>query len=971
MDFFRWLPVLMVTGFIILQSSGAAENPSILYPQSGNCLESAEENILQSKNGMFALKIFKPNKETQYLVIAYIQYRETIVWTANRNNPTTAKPCLKLGPGADLILEDADGSLAWSANVSEVNRVELQDSGNLVLQNVNNISIWGSFDHPTDTILQGGSLGSGKALVSRKSSSDLSEGSYMLKIEPGGAVWYASFPIPLAYGAWTFNPLGFQSTSLNFALHSACNNTRLRYGSKGESLTLVQDGNLTAECMQETQGRATSTRSIITASLGDGLFRFMRLDMDGNVRTYLQSQTGLVSDTDIFSIFFQDVCKLPNICGSIGICSPGGTCRCQNDNVFRQFQSKVGCVPRKKPICGASNQLIELVGIDYFANVYANQSFSSLEQCKNLCLSNCSCSAAFFWKNSQACYHYKEIRTLRSVSDQNILAFIKVGPGSFKEVDASPTSHFKRKTIIITTAIGGVCIFIIASALGFFLCRRGMKKPGQFKSEEDEFLENLPGLPPRFSYMEMEQATDCFSRKLGAGGFGDVFEGHLPDGRKVAVKKLGDADRGHTQFRAEVAVLGSINHVNLVRLLGFCSDGTHRMLVYEYMSNTSLDRWLFHRPQLSSSFFLDWKKRYKIILDTAQGLAFLHEKSRDRILHLDVKPQNILLDENFGAKLADFGLAKLMDRSQSRAFTHIRGTPGYLAPEWLLHASATDKSDVFSFGMVLLEIISGRKNLDLSMPEDMDFFPSWAMKMIEEGKIMDVVDPKLKDLIDYDWQQAERVIKIAFWCIQEDERDRPSMSNVILMLEGHTEIEDPPLSIRFFSTTRARISAPTIYFTEETSSSAATFSTSLSGRFLLKFCQHCEKRQTLLGVHELPEYYELSMNNCKSSPPASLIQVLNEIPPTSDSDSLNSKGSAIPASNQLAPSVDGGLHRIAFEIEMLEASALTAWTQCGEIAGDPLWLSNAKAIIDDWLYSIPTMQDVEELTGNERKVEGN
>ncbi|GLJ13240.1 hypothetical protein SUGI_0208550 [Cryptomeria japonica] len=684
--------------FIGFLSLGSSQNATLSL-DSENCVNNSNigENILQSTNGMFALKFFKPIEKSLYLVIAYIQYNQTIVWTANRNIPIRGKPCLKLGLQADLVLQDTDNSVVWSANISQADHLELQTSGNLVLKNSRNVTIWASFDHPTDTIIEGGYLGPGQALVSSKSQTELSEGPYMLKMEPGGVVWYGSFPFPLPYGAWTFNPLGFESSSsLNIALHSSCNKTRLGYGSNGESITLIQEGNLTAACMQEIKGLGSTTRNIITgAQLGDDIFRFMRLDVDGNLRTYIQSPFKQFPDTDIFSIFLQDVCKLPNICGPLGICSPGGICKCENENIFEQSQSKLGCIPRKMSICGASNQLVELEGIDYFANPYMQQSISTLEECKNSCVSNCSCAAAFFWGNSKACYHYQEVKSLRNVSDQSITAFIKVGPGSFS--DSSKTNDSKRKTIVLAILVPTVCI-VFATALSLFCIRYKRKKSEnseQLRSEEDEFLENLPGLPPRFSYKEMEEATQGFSTMLGSGGFGGVFEGHLRDGRKVAVKKLGNADRGNLQFRAEVAAL--------------------------------------------------------------------------------------------------------------------------------------EKSDVFSFGMVLLEIISGRKNLDLSYPEGMEFFPKWAVNMIEEGKITDVADPELRYLADYNGEEAEQVIKIAFWCIQEDEKIRPTMKEVILMLEGHIEIEEPPFSMQFLS--RTHISIKSHFFDSGTSgSNAATFSMTLSAR---------------------------------------------------------------------------------------------------------------------------------------------
>lgn len=248
----------------------------------------------------------------------------------------------------------------------------------------------------------------------------------------------------------------------------------------------------------------------------------------------------------------------------------------------------------------------------------------------------------------------------------------------------------------------------------FFVLWKHLKKqsPVHVHGKEDaheldtEYLKNLTGLPTIFTYKNIETATGGFRKEIGKGGFGKVYEGKLSDGIPVAVKCLGDrAGQGQREFCAEVATISSINHSNLVSLRGLCVEGQHRILVYEFMANGSLDRWLF-----GSEKQLDWKTRYSIALGTARGLAYLHEDSRLCILHLDIKPQNILLDENFKAKVSDFGMAKCMDRDiESRVVTQARGTLGYMAPEWFYELGITSKSDVFSYGMVLLEIISWRK----------------------------------------------------------------------------------------------------------------------------------------------------------------------------------------------------------------------------------------------------------------------
>ncbi|KAM7497808.1 hypothetical protein LguiA_022222 [Lonicera macranthoides] len=217
------------------------------------------------------------------------------------------------------------------------------------------------------------------------------------------------------------------------------------------------------------------------------------------------------------------------------------------------------------------------------------------------------------------------------------------------------------------------------------------------------------GTATRFSYKDLKVATENFSKKLGEGGFGSVFEGTLKDATKVAVKCLDGLTQVKKSLLAEVETIGSIHRVNLVRLIGFCVEKSHGwILVYEYMCNGSLDRWIYH--QNDEGAILDWKCRKKVVLDIAKGLTYLHEDCRQKIIRLDIKPQNILLDENYNAKVVDFGLSKLVDRNQSQVMTTMRGTPGYLAPEWL-NSIITEKVDLYSFGVVVLEICCGVGNL--------------------------------------------------------------------------------------------------------------------------------------------------------------------------------------------------------------------------------------------------------------------
>ena len=249
------------------------------------------------------------------------------------------------------------------------------------------------------------------------------------------------------------------------------------------------------------------------------------------------------------------------------------------------------------------------------------------------------------------------------------------------------------------------------------------------------------------------------------------------------------------------------------------------------MENGSLDRWIFrNNPRTTveknedQTHILPWEVRYRIAVDMARGLAFLHEGSRDKVVHLDVKPQNLLLDANFRAKLADFGLCKLIDREggKNQTVTAMRGTPGYMAPEWFLNLPITEKSDVFSYGMVLLELVGGRKNLNLAMgSEDGWYFPAWAVKQAENGDIMSVIDKQLleevKDNYEVATESMKKLIHVAFWCIQENPSSRPAMSTILLMLEQHLEVPEPPLELTYVLRRQSR---PDPSNTNSTSSSA-------------------------------------------------------------------------------------------------------------------------------------------------------
>uniref|UniRef100_A0A2P2KJB6 non-specific serine/threonine protein kinase n=1 Tax=Rhizophora mucronata TaxID=61149 RepID=A0A2P2KJB6_RHIMU len=338
---------------------------------------------------------------------------------------------------------------------------------------------------------------------------------------------------------------------------------------------------------------------------------------------------------------------------------------------------------------------------------------------------------------------------------------------------------------------GSIAAAAVTISILLFLIRRAKRRKANVEIDVDGYLKQVPGMPMRFSYLQLHLATEDFKERLGGGGFGSVFKGVLPDGTPIAVKRLDKLGQGVKEFLAEVETIGSLHHFNLVRLIGFCAEKSCRLLVYEYLSNGSLDNWIFNKHQGPC---LDWQTKKRIILDIAKGLAYLHEDCRQRIIHLDIKPQNILLDQNFNAKVSDFGLSELINRDESQVLTTMRGTPGYLAPEWT-QQRITVKVDIYSFGIVLLEVVSGRKNFDRSRSESTLHLLEVLQKKAAQERLIDIVD-NLDEDMQNNREEVIRMIKIGAWCLQDDPNRRPLMSTVVKVLEGVMQV-DPNIIYHF------------------------------------------------------------------------------------------------------------------------------------------------------------------------------
>ncbi|GLJ32677.1 hypothetical protein SUGI_0657470 [Cryptomeria japonica] len=733
-----------------------------------------------SKNGTFELGFFSPNGANNwYIGIWYAKVAEkTIVWVANRERPAKKSPgILKLSRQGCLELFNAEDASLWSVNMSnKASRSVILDSGNFVVLSRGNKSeiVWQSFDHPSDTWLPGMKIGGKKKLVCWNNSLDPAPGLFSLQMDPSGTRQFVL--------RW--------NSSVQYWESGAWDGKRF---SRIPEMTLKGSFSYSVE--------NTTSGFYISYALSPALNVLERfvLHKSGVFQLYA------LFDNTTWSVTWsqpRDECSVYKVCGAYGICNSNNIqfCSCvqgfvPRDNRSWSFQdwSSTDCVRQSPLNCDA-----EKGSTDGFINSTAtlpdNQAFSypvsTKKDCKKACLLNCSCTAFTFNPPSGPCKIWSgDLPSMHnSPSQSNSNIFIRVAASAIPKFDPPSSSMLKSQTII-GAVLGSVSALAVASGIFFVFKwqRYRLRWMERYADSPNSFLRV-------FSYKELKIATRNFRFKLGSGGIGSVFKGSLTDGTLVAVKRLEGSRPEEKQFRAEIDSLGNIHHKNLVRLRGFCAEGSERLLVYEYMTNGSLNSLLFSGNSESKLKVLDWKTRFEIALGTAKGLLYLHEECRECIIHNDVKPENILLDSDFTPKLADFGLVKLLDRDSSRVLTIARGTQGYIAPEWFSGLPITPKVDVYSFGMTLLEIISGRRNVDMRLQEsNKHYFPSWAAAQIQQGNTINIVEEGVALAEDADIEEARRTIVVGLLCIEEDENVRPSMGQVVRMLEGKTETQTPQI----------------------------------------------------------------------------------------------------------------------------------------------------------------------------------
>ncbi|KAF5749324.1 G-type lectin S-receptor-like serine/threonine-protein kinase [Tripterygium wilfordii] len=704
--------------------------------------------------------------------VAAISYSGGLpIWTAGTVDLGGA---LRFISNGNLRLVNGSGATVWESSTGGlgVSYASIDDSGNLVLVRNDSVPVWSSFQYPTDTIVPSQNFTVNHTLKS---------GQYSFRLLSSGNLSLR----------WN-NTVLYWNQGLNSSVRSNLTSPTLELQPNGIlSLFDLTSTNKYNFAFSSDYGEGSSS-----------MLRFLKLDNDGNLRIY-SSASGSGIKTVRWSAVV-DQCRVFGFCGNMGVCSYNSSspiCGCPSENFepIDPKDSKKGC-KRKVGIedCSGSATMLNLEHAEFltFPPDRPSQVFTlGISACSSNCLGSASCDASTSLSDgSGVCY----MKTPGFVSGYKSAAlpstsYVKVcspaQPYPALNVEAVGERKCWRRPFGILSVVMLLVLIALAGGL-FWRCWRNRTDIGGL-SAQYELLEYASGAPVRFSYKELKQSTKGFNEKLGAGGFGAVYKGVLANRSVVAVKQLEGIEQGERQFRIEVATISSTHHLNLVRLIGFCVEGRYRLLVYEFMKNGSLDSFLFTTEEQSGKL-LNWEYRFKVALGTARGITYLHEECRDCIVHCDIKPENILLDENYNAKVSDFGLAKLLNPKDHRhGLTSVRGTRGYLAPEWLANLPITSKSDVYSYGMVLLEIVSGRRNFEVSTETNGKKFSVWAYENFEKGNVLSIIDRRLADQ-DMDMQQVMRVVQVSFWCIQEQPSQRPMMGKVVQMLEGITEVETPP-----------------------------------------------------------------------------------------------------------------------------------------------------------------------------------
>ncbi|KAH9651185.1 G-type lectin S-receptor-like serine/threonine-protein kinase [Citrus sinensis] len=761
----------------------------------------SDGRTLVSKDGSFELGFFSPgSSKNRYIGIWYKSIPvKTVVWVANRLNPINdSSGLLIINKRGNLILKSQSMRVVWSASLSkEVQQtpvvLQLLDSGNLVLRGEqegdSGTYFWQSFDYPSDTLLPGMKLGwdlkTGfeRRVISWKSADDPSPGDFIWAVErqdnPEVVMWKGSSKF---YTTGPWNGLSFSAPTTRpnpiFNFSFVANEDELCYTFS------IKD-------------KAVVSRIVMnqTTYLGQ------RFTWSNNTQTW-----------DLYSKAPRDECDTYGLCGAYGVCiiSKSPVCQC-----LKGFKTKSGgymdwhegCVRSKALNYSRQDGFIKFTELKLPDANFSRVSKSvNLKECREKCLENSSCMA---YTNSDirgggsgCAMWFGDLIDMRSFPDGGQDFYIRMSASELG-MKGEPT------TKIVVLVISAVALLAVVLISGYLIHKRRRNIAVLYldcicffrlvlsiiisvKTETDQENEdqNIDLELPLFELATISNATNNFSinNKLGEGGFGPVYKGTLVDGQEIAVKRLSKiSDQGLKELKNEVILFSKLQHRNLVKLLGCCIHGEEKLLIYEFMPNKSLDYFIFDQ---TNSKLLDWSKRFHIICGTARGLLYLHQDSRLRIIHRDLKASNVLLDHDMNPKISDFGLARTCGGDKTEGNTNrVVGTYGYMAPEYASDGLFSTKSDVFSFGILLLEIVSGKKNRGFYHSDHSLNLIGHAWKLWNEGMPLQLIDACYQESCNR--AEVIRCVHISLLCVQQHPDDRPSMPSVILMLGSEIVLPQP------------------------------------------------------------------------------------------------------------------------------------------------------------------------------------
>ncbi|KAF8392467.1 hypothetical protein HHK36_022809 [Tetracentron sinense] len=746
----------------------------------GSSLTSGANSSWLSPSGDFAFGFYPVAGGSFLLGIWFDKIpQRTLVWSANRDTPAPIRSTVNLTLDGELVLIYPNGSTKYPINESKsVSSASMQDDGNFVLKNSSSGVLWQSFSYPTDTILPGQTLTMGQKLYSNANGTvDYSTGRFMLELQ--------DFDGNMVLSEYRFADPGYWYTA-----------------TENQKVTFV---------FNQTSGfmylvNQSSPTYNMTRYIPKDYYQRATIEDSGNFQQYVyRKQNGTMWESVWKAI--TEPCFVNAICGVYGFCtSDNRTASCSCLNGFSPLDPSnpsKGCSPQSPIDCvdydPMNYQVIVKDDTDILNNVFTDLERirnTDIEGCKKALLENCNTVAATFNNTDCLTKRMPFLNARKSSPSTNVIkALIKVPIRTNREKSAGKKNSHSRVLmqvgILMTTLLA-----LMFAAIAIYYHPVGLRHRSRKPSPSPSPNANTMEISLRtFSFQELSEATNGFSNRLGRGDFGTVYSGVLSLEDKqieIAVKKLEKViEQGEKEFLTEVRVIGQTHHKNLVRLLGFCNDDSHRLLVYDLMKNGSLSSFLFSEEERPS-----WDHRVEILLGIARGLLYLHEECETQIIHCDIKPQNVLLDNHYTAKIADFGLAKLLMKDQTRTSTNIRGTMGYMAPEWLKNAPVTTKVDIYSFGVMLLEIICCRRHIELNQieeeaEEDNLILTDWVLSCVRLGRLEMVMRYDTEVLSNF--KRFERMAMVGLWCVHPDPILRPSMKKVIQMLEGMIEVGVPPL----------------------------------------------------------------------------------------------------------------------------------------------------------------------------------